>query len=385
MYCVYFILVRTPTGSFLGGLKSESAVKLGSVAIRGALEKIKVGGEKVDEVFMGSVLQGGLKQAPVTQAMLGAGIPYTTPSTTVNKVCASGMKSVMFGAQAIQLKQANVIVAGGMESMSNAPYLVPRGLTYGMQQLSDMIIHDGLLDPYDNISMGLCTEEVAEKHNITREMQDAYSVASYERAQEAHKNGLFAEEIVPVEIQSRKGKTVVESDEEIFKVKFDKVSEVKPVFKKDGTITVISASKISDGASAMVLMGEDAVQKSGIKPLAEIISYADAATKPKHFATAPLLAIPIALKRANLALKDIAKWELNEAFSVVPLLATKVFGIDHSIINTRGSGISLGHPLGSSGSRILVTLTHMLKQNEYGCAAICNGGGGASAVIIKKL
>ncbi|PVU84592.1 hypothetical protein BB559_007544 [Furculomyces boomerangus] len=379
--------VRTPTGSFLGAVKSLSASKLGAVAIKGALEKSGISGDQVNEVYMGQVIQGGEGQAPTSQTATLAGIPTTVPCTTINKVCASGMKSIMLAAQNIQLGITSVMVAGGMESMSNAPYIAPRGATFGNQTLKDLLVHDGLTNPGNSWLMGNCSEKSAQKHSITRDMQDTYATSSYERALNAINENLFSEEISPIKISGKKGDVVFSVDEEPSRVKFDKFKSLRPVFSKDGTITAANASKLSDGASATVLMSEDMINKLGGKttPLARIVSYADANTDPIDFSSAPVLAIPIALQRANLALKDIAKWEINEAFAVVPLIAHKVLGIPLEILNTKGGAIALGHPLGSSGSRIVTTLIHQLKPGEFGCAAICNGGGGASAIVVQRV
>ncbi|OMJ29165.1 Acetyl-CoA acetyltransferase A, mitochondrial [Smittium culicis] len=386
--------VRTPTGSFLGALKSLSASNLGSIAIRAALEKSKITGEKVNEVYMGQVLQGGEGQAPSTQASLGAGIPTNVPSTTINKVCASGMKSIMLAAQNVQLGISPIMVAGGMESMSNVPFSSKRGLTFGNSALKDLLINDGLTDPGSKMLMGNCVEISAKKHGITREMQDKFAIDSYTRSQKSAANSLFEQEMVPVTIKSKKGPIVVCEDEEIKNFRPEKFPSLKPTFEKDGTITPANASKLSDGSSALVLMDEASINKinstsSGnseqVAPLARIVSYADASTEPIDFASAPALAIPTALLRANLSVADIAAWELNEAFSAVPLIAAKVLGLPYELINQKGGAVSLGHPLGSSGSRIVVTLIHSLKPGEYGCAAICNGGGGASAIVVQRL
>ncbi|PVV00522.1 hypothetical protein BB560_005095 [Smittium megazygosporum] len=380
--------VRTPIGSFNGVLKSLSATKLGAVAIKGALERANIAGDAVNEVYMGQVLQGGEGQAPTTQAILEAGIPTSVPATTINKVCASGMKSIMLASQNIQLGFASVMVAGGMESMSNTPFMVPRNLGFGNQVMKDLLVHDGLTDPGTGWLMGLCTEEVIAKHKITREMQDEFATRSYKLAQLSILEGSFIDETVPVKIQGRKGDaTIISVDEEPAKARFEKFAQLRPAFSKTGTITPANASKLSDGASAVVLVGHDLVEANGgsIKPLAKIISYADANTDPIAFSLAPVLGIPKALERANLSIKEIAAWEINEAFSAVPLLAHKILDIPIEKINTKGGAVAMGHPLGSSGSRIVATLLHSLKPGEYGCAAICNGGGGSSALVIQRL
>ncbi|KAI9291539.1 thiolase [Neoconidiobolus thromboides FSU 785] len=376
---------RTPVGSFKGVLSNLSAVQLGVHAAKGAINKAGIEAKEVDEVYMGNVLQAGLGQAPARQVALGAGCKENTPSTTINKVCASGMKAVILATQNIQTGTQNVMLAGGMESMSNSPFYSPRNVGYGHQQLLDSIVKDGLTDAYDHIHMGVCSEETAVNYNITREQQDQYAIKSYEKAAEAWKNKVFKEEVIPIEIVNRKKASVVDVDEEFTKVKFDKIASLKSVFKKDGTITAANASKINDGASALVLVSESKANELNIKPLAEIISYADAACIPKNFTIAPSFAVPIALQRANLKIEDISLFEFNEAFSLVNLVNEKLLKLDPSKCNIAGGAVSLGHPIGSSGSRILVTLTHLLQPGQYGCAAICNGGGGASAIIIKKL
>ncbi|PVU96730.1 hypothetical protein BB561_000997 [Smittium simulii] len=379
--------VRTPIGSFMGSLKSLSATKLGAVAIKGALDKAKISGEQVNEVYMGQVLQGGQGQAPASQAAFDADIPTSVPCTTINKVCASGMKAIMLGSQTIQLGLADTIVAGGMESMSNAPFLVPRTLGFGNQSLKDSLVLDGLTNVGNEWLMGKCTEQVVAKHNITRQQQDEYAISTYQRTLSAIAEKRFSDEIVSVQVPGKKGNhTEFMADEEPFKVDFDRIPSLRAVFDKPGTITAANASKLSDGASAVVLVSKNKLDScSSLKPLARVVSFADANTDPIEFAAAPALAIPIALQRANLALKDIAKWELNEAFSAVPLLANKILDIPLDKINVNGGSVALGHPLGSSGSRIVVTLIHSLKPGEFGCAAICNGGGGASAIVIQRL
>ncbi|KAJ2793063.1 Acetyl-CoA acetyltransferase, mitochondrial, partial [Coemansia guatemalensis] len=318
-------------------------------------------------------------------ALIKAGLPESTPATTINKVCASGMKAVMLAAQNIQLGIQPTMVAGGMESMSNVPFYAPRGQEYGHAALTDGIIKDGLWDVYNQFHMGNCAENTARKHSISRNMQDAHAIASYKRAAAAWDSGVFKEEVVPVTISTRKGDRLVSVDEEYTGVVFDKIPTLRPVFEKEGTVTAANASKLNDGASALLLMGADAAASHNITPLARIVSYADAATHPIDFPIAPSLAVPIALERAGLAIKDIALWELNEAFSVVARVNEKILGLDPEKVNIAGGAVALGHPIGSSGARILVTLTHLLKSGQFGCASVCNGGGGASAIVIQKL
>ncbi|KAJ1852893.1 Acetyl-CoA acetyltransferase A, mitochondrial [Coemansia sp. RSA 1822] len=377
--------VRTPVGSFRGSLAKLTAPELGAVAIRSAVDRAGIDPSHVKEVYMGNVLQAGEGQAPTTQALIKAGLSESTPATTINKVCASGMKAVMLAAQNIQLGIQPTMVAGGMESMSNVPYYVQRGTQYGHSELTDGIIKDGLWDVYNKIHMGNCAENTARKHSISREMQDSHAIASYKRAAAAWEANVFANEIVPVTISTRKGDTIVSIDEEFSNVKFDKIPSLRPVFDKNGTVTAANASSLNDGASALLLMSADKATELSVKPLARIVSYADAATLPIDFPIAPSLAVPIALERAGLAIKDIALWEFNEAFSVVARVNEKILGLEPDKVNVAGGAVALGHPIGSSGSRILVTLTHLLKPGQFGCASICNGGGGASAVVIQKL
>ncbi|KAJ2245423.1 Acetyl-CoA acetyltransferase, mitochondrial [Coemansia sp. RSA 455] len=377
--------VRTPVGCFRGSLSKLTAPELGAIAIRGAINKAAIDPAHVKEVYMGNVLQAGEGQAPATQALIKAGLSESTPATTINKVCASGMKAVMLAAQNIQLGIQPAMVAGGMESMSNVPFYSPRAKDYGHGELSDGIIRDGLWDVYNNFHMGNCAENTARKHSITREMQDAHAVSSYRRAAAAWEAGVFKEEVVPVTISTRKGDKVVSVDEEFTNVKFDKITSLRPVFEKNGTVTAANASTLNDGASALLLMAAQRAADLGVTPLARIVSYADAATLPIDFPIAPALAVPIALDRAGLAIKDIALWEFNEAFSVVARVNEKILGLDPERVNIAGGAVALGHPIGSSGSRILVTLAHLLKPGQFGCASICNGGGGASAVVIQRL
>ena len=388
---VYIIsAVRTPIGSFMGGLSTLSATKLGAAAIKGALEKSSIDGNLIDEVFMGNVLQAGVGQAPARQAALAAGLGQNVPCTTVNKVCASGMKAIMFGAQSILCGDNHIVVAGGMESMSQTPhYLNGRnGTKFGNMTVVDGISLDGLLDVYSNVPMGTCAELCAKEYGITREDQDNFAITSYQRAKEAWDAGKFNEEVVPVSIPQRKGDPkIIAKDEEYTNVFLDKIPSLRPAFDKEGTITAANASTINDGASALILASKEAVEKYGLKPIAKIVSYADAAQAPEWFTTAPSLAVPKALEKAGLSTKDIDYWELNQAFSVVGIANTKILGLQPEKVDVNGGAVALGHPLGNSGSRIIVTLIHVLKQNNgrYGGAAICNGGGGASAMIIENI
>jgi len=382
--------VRTPMGSFLGGLSSISATKLGSIAIKAAVERSGVSVDHIDEVFMGNVLQAGVGQAPARQAALGAGLGQNVPCTTVNKVCASGMKSIMLGAQSILAGDNHVVVVGGMESMSQTPHYVSgrNGTKFGNITMLDGITKDGLLDVYSNVPMGNCAELCAKEYNITREDQDAFAIESYRRAAAAWDAGKFTDEIVPVPVPQRKGDPVMMAkDEEFTNVFLDKIPTLRPAFDKEGTITAANASTINDGASALVLASEEMVQKLGLKPLAKIVSYADAAQAPEWFTTAPSIAIPKALDKAGLTTSDVDFWELNEAFSVVGIANTKILGLDPAKVDVNGGAVALGHPLGNSGSRVIVTLLHVLKQNngKIGGAGICNGGGGASAMIIENI
>lgn len=382
---------RTPIGSFMGSLAGVPATKLGSAAIKGALEKINLDPNMVQEVYMGNVLQAGEGQAPARQAALGAGLSNTTPATTVNKVCASGMKAVMMASQAIKCGDQDIIVAGGMENMSAVPhYYNARTVTkLGEVKMQDGMILDGLTDVYGKVHMGVCAEKCASEHSFSREDQDNFAVESYKRSARAWSDGKFQDEVVPVEIPQRKGDAIIFAEDEEYKnVKFDKISSLPTVFQKEnGTVTAANASTINDGASALILMSKDKMEELGLKPLAKIISYADAAHEPEWFTTAPAKALPIALKKAGLEVSDIDYFEFNEAFSVVGLANNKILGLDASKVNVNGGAVSLGHPLGSSGSRIIVTLINILKQNngKYGAAAICNGGGGASAIVIENV
>ena len=380
---------RTPIGSFLGSLSTVEATDLGAVAIKGALNKINLKPELVQEVLMGNVVQAGVGQAPARQAALKAGIPDTVPCTTVNKVCASGMKAVMQGAQSIMLGQDSIVVAGGMENMSLIPhYLYHRkGQKFGPAKMEDGMQKDGLVDAYDHNAMGVCADLCATEHQFSREDQDAFAIKSYERSAQAWADGKFDNEVVPVEVPQRKGDPlVVKEDEEFKNVRMDKITSLRPAFSKDGTVTAANASTINDGAGAVVLMSRAKAEELGVEILASIKGFADAAQEPKWFTTAPAKALPLALKNAGVAQNDIDFFEFNEAFSVVGLANMKILGISDEITNVHGGAVSLGHPLGCSGVRILITLLNVLQQNnaKLGAAAICNGGGGASAMVIER-
>lgn len=383
--------VRTPMGSFGGSLKGFSATQLGAIAIKGALEKAGLTPEQVDDVLMGSVLQAGLGQAPARQASKFAGLPDKVNCTTINKVCASGMKAIALGAQSILLGDAHVVVAGGMESMSNVPFYSETmrwGNKYGHVQLTDGLAKDGLTDVYDGKAMGNAAELCAGQCGISREEQDAFAVESYRRSQAAVNAGKFDAEIIPVAIPQRKGDPVMlAKDEEPFNVQFDKIPALKGAFVKDGTVTAANASTMNDGAAALILVSEEKLKALGLKPIARIISAADAEQAPEWFTTAPALAVPKAVEKAGLDMNDIQFWELNEAFSVVGIENSRRLKLDPSKVNVNGGAVSLGHPLGASGARIIVTLIHVLKQHNarYGGAGICNGGGGASAMIVENI
>ena len=382
--------VRTPIGSFGGVLSTLSATDLGAAAIRGALARAGIHPDQVQEVYMGNVVSANVGQAPAKQAALRAGLPATIPCTTINKVCASGTKAIMLAAQAIQLGQADVVVAGGMESMSNVPYYVPKarfGYKYGNAELVDGLARDGLVDVYDQCSMGVFADQTAEKYAISRETQDAYSVQSYRRAEASTQSGQFSAEIVPVEVSGRKGSVTVSEDEEYKNVIYDKIPTLKPAFGAGGTVTAASSSPISDGASALVVMSRRKADELGLKPLARILAYADAEQEPQWFTTAPTKAVPLALERAGLTTDDIDFFEINEAFAVVPLAFSEVLKVPQEKLNVFGGAVSLGHPLGASGARIVTTLTNVLhqKNGRYGAVGICNGGGGASAIVLEKL
>ena len=380
---------RTPIGSFLGSLSTIPAPRLGAVAIKGALDKINLKPELVQEVIMGHVVQAGAGQAPARQAAIYAGIPNTVPCTTINKVCASGMKAVMQAAQAISLGDADIVVAGGMENMSLIPhYLYARtGTKFGPAKMEDGMQRDGLVDAYDQNAMGVCADACATEYNFTREDQDAYAIQSYQRSAAAWEAGKFDNEVVPVEVPQRRGDAlVVAKDEEFTNVKLEKIPALRPAFTKDGTVTAANASTINDGAGAMVLMSREKAEELGLNVLGTIKSYADAAHEPEWFTTAPAKALPKALNKVGMSIKDVDFFEFNEAFSVVGLANMKILGLDDSNVNVNGGAVSLGHPLGCSGVRILITLLNVLEQNnaKIGAAAICNGGGGASAVIIER-
>lgn len=383
--------VRTPIGSFGGSLSSLSATQLGAIAIKGALEKAGVAPAEVQEVLMGNVLSANLGQAPARQAAVFAGLPYETECTTINKVCASGTKAVMLAAQTIMLGHKDVIVAGGMESMSNAPYYLDKarfGAKLGHGQMIDSLLKDALWDVYNDYHMGSAAENTAREMNITREMQDAFAVESYHRSAAAGKAGYFRDEIVPVEVPQRgREATLVSEDEEYSKVNFDKIAGLKPVFEKEGTITAANASTLNDGAAALVLMSKEKAEALGLKPLARILGFADAEQEPKWFTTSPALAIPKALKNAGKEAADVDFYEINEAFSVVSLANNQKLNLSPENVNVFGGAVSLGHPLGASGARILATLCNVLdkKKGKIGVAGICNGGGGASAIVLEKM
>lgn len=392
MKTVYVLsAVRTPIGSFGGMFSGLSAVDLGSVAIKGALEKSGVDPSTVQEVYFGNVVSANLGQAPARQAAKGAGLPDSVQCTTVNKVCASGMKSVMFAAQSIMLGYADVVVAGGMESMTNIPYYVPKarfGYKYGNAELIDGLHNDGLMDAYDRGAMGVYADATAAKYDITREQQDAYAIESYTRVGKATDAGKFSNEIVPVSIAQRKGDPlVISTDEEYKKVDFSKVPGLRPAFTKDGTVTAANSSTINDGAAALVLASEEYVKANNLKPVARIVSFADAEQDPKWFTTTPTVAAPVALQRAGLKISDISNFEVNEAFAVVTMSFNKLLNVDPASCNVYGGAVAMGHPLGASGARIITTLNSVLHQEngKYGLAAICNGGGGASSIIIEKV
>ena len=381
--------VRTPIGSFMGALSTVTASQLGAAAIKGALEKINLDANLVDEVYMGNVVQAGVGQAPARQASRHAGLPDSVIATTVNKVCASGMKAVMMGAQAIQCGDADIIVAGGMESMSLIPHYVQMrmGTKFGPATMVDGLQKDGLTDAYDNNAMGVCADACATEYNISREDQDAFAIESYQRSARAWEAGKFDNEIVPVAVPQRKGDPImVTKDEEYTNVKLDKITSLNAVFTKEGTVTAANASTINDGAAALILMSEEKANELGIKPLAYIKGYADAEQEPKWFTTSPAKALPKALDKAGISKEDVDFFEFNEAFSVVGLANMKILGLDADKVNVNGGAVSLGHPLGCSGARIIVTLINVLEQNnaKTGAAAICNGGGGASAIVIER-
>ena len=392
MQNVYIVsAVRTPIGSFGGSLANVPATTLGASAVKGAIEKSGLSADAVEEIFMGHVVQANAGQAPARQVALHSGLKKSTPSTTINKVCASGMKSVMFGAQSIQLGQNQVVVAGGMENMSSIPFYLPKaryGYGYGNGEIVDGLVRDGLANVYDNQAMGCFADATATKFNISREEQDAFAIQSYKRTAAAWEAGAFTDEVVGVEVKDRKGNiSTIGHDEEYKNVIFDKIPSLRPVFTKEGTVTAANASTINDGAAALILVSEDFLKANQLKPLAKIVSYADGAHEPEWFTTAPAIAAEKALQRAGLTIGDIDYFEVNEAFAVVTLAFIKHFGLSQDKVNVNGGAVSLGHPLGCSGARIITTLTHVLQQKtgKYGMAAICNGGGGASAIIIERL
>ena len=383
-------VARTPIGSFMGTLSTTQATKLGAIAIKGALNKIKLDANLVDEVFMGNVVSAGLGQAPARQAAIYAGIPDSVPCTTVNKVCASGMKSIMLAAQTIALGDADIVVAGGMENMSLIPHYqhARNGSKFGPITMEDGMQKDGLVDAYNKVAMGVCADECAVEYDFSREDQDNFAIESYNRSAKAWAEGKFADEVVPVEIPQRRGEPIIFNEDEEYKnVKMDKIPNLRPAFTKEGTVTAANASTINDGGAALVLMSEKKAEELNLKPLAKIKSYADAAHEPKWFTTAPAKALPKALGKANLKLEEIDFFEFNEAFSVVGLANMKILGLNANNVNVNGGAVSLGHPLGVSGARIVIALTSILKQNnaKFGAAAICNGGGGASALILERI
>jgi acetyl-CoA C-acetyltransferase len=383
-------VARTPIGSFMGSLSSIPATKLGAIAIKGALTKINLSPEMVDEVYMGNVVSAGLGQAPARQAAIYAGLPDTVPCTTVNKVCASGMKAIMLAAQSIALGDATIVVAGGMENMSAIPHYhhARNGSKFGPITMEDGMQKDGLVDAYGKIPMGVCADACATEYNFSREDQDNFAIQSYNRSAKAWSEGKYADEIVPVEIPQRRGEPVIFSEDEEYKnVKMEKISALRAAFSKDGTVTAANASSINDGGAALILMSLEKAKELNITPLAKIKSYADAAHEPKWFTTAPAKALPKALAKANISLDDVDFFELNEAFSVVGLANMKLLNITDDKVNVNGGAVSLGHPLGVSGARIVIALTSVLKQNnaKIGAAAICNGGGGASAIVIERI
>nr|WP_292966467.1 acetyl-CoA C-acyltransferase [Muricauda sp. UBA7809] len=380
---------RTPIGSFMGALSSVPAPKLGAVAIKGALDKIGLKPEQVEEVLMGNVVQAGTGQAPARQAAIFAGIPNTVPCTTINKVCSSGMKTIMLAAQSIALGENSIVVAGGMENMSLIPHYayMRKGTKFGPATLVDGMQKDGLVDAYDQNAMGVCADLCASEYEFSREDQDAYAIQSYKRSAEAWKAGKFDNEVVPVEVPQRRGEPiVVREDEEYKNVNLEKIPALRPAFSKDGTVTAANASTINDGAAALVLMSEEKAKELGFTPLATIKGYADAAHEPEWFTTAPAKALPKALDRAGVSIEDIDYFEFNEAFSVVGLANMKILGLKDSNVNVNGGAVSLGHPLGCSGARITITLLNILQQNnaKLGAAAICNGGGGASSIVLER-
>ncbi len=380
---------RTPIGSFMGSLSKITAPKLGAIAIKGALNKIKLNPNLIDEVFMGNVVSAGLGQAPARQAAILAGISENVPCTTINKVCSSGMKAIMLAAQSIALGDTNIVVAGGMENMSSIPHYLHgrQGTKFGPTTLEDGMQKDGLLDAYDKVAMGVCADACATKFGFSREDQDAYAIQSYQRSSEAWKSGKFSDEIIPVEIPQRKGPSITMSEDEEYKnIKLEKIPNLRAAFTEEGTVTAANASTINDGGAALILMSAEKALELNFKPLAKIKSYADAAHEPKWFTTAPSKAIPKALEKIDMSIDEIEYFELNEAFSIVGLANMKIMGLNSDSVNVNGGAVSLGHPLGVSGARIIISLISVLKQNnaKIGAAGICNGGGGASAMIIES-
>lgn len=388
---VYIVsMARTPIGSMSGVLSQLTAVQLGAQVIKKAIERAGITGNDVEEVIMGNVIQANTGQAPARQAAIAAGVHVNATVTTVNKVCASGMKAIIYGAQSIMLGDKDVVVCGGMESMTNAPYMIANGrggYRYGNGELADAIVRDALQDPYSKEMMGSSGDRCAKKFNFTREQQDAFAIESYRRAGEAYQNGWFADELIEVEIPGRGESTFVKEDEEYKKLRADKVATLKPAFGKDGTVTAVNASKINDGAAAVVLMSGEKVKELGLKPIAKILGYGDAEQAPDDFTTSPALAMPKAAKKAGLEIKDMDYFEINEAFSNVTMANTQLLGLDPSKVNVFGGAVALGHPVGASGARIVCTLISVLKHKggKYGAAGICNGGGGASAMVIEKM
>ena len=383
-------VARTPIGSFMGSLSKISAPKLGAIAIKGALDKINLNPELIDEVFMGNVVSAGVGQAPARQAAIFAGIPDTVPCTTINKVCSSGMKSVMLAAQSISLGDTEIVVAGGMENMSLIPHYLHgrQGTKFGPTTLEDGMQKDGLVDVYEKVAMGVCADACATKYGFSREDQDAYAIQSYQRSSEAWKSGKFSDEIIPVEIPQRRGAPILMTEDEEYKnVKMDKIPSLRAAFSKEGTVTAANASTINDGGAALILMSTEKALELKLTPIAKIKSFADAAHEPEWFTTAPSKAIPKALSKANITIDDVDYFELNEAFSVVGLANMKILNLKNERVNVNGGAVSLGHPLGVSGARIIIALTSILKQNnaKIGAAGICNGGGGASAMIIESI
>ena len=383
-------VARTPIGSFMGSLSKISAPKLGAIAIKGALDKINLNPELIDEVFMGNVVSAGVGQAPARQAAIFAGIPDTVPCTTINKVCSSGMKSVMLAAQSISLGDTKIVVAGGMENMSLIPHYLHgrQGTKFGPTTLEDGMQKDGLVDVYEKVAMGVCADACATKYGFSREDQDAYAIQSYQRSSEAWKLGKFSDEIIPVEIPQRRGAPVLMTEDEEYKnVKMEKIPSLRAAFSKEGTVTAANASTINDGGAALILMSAEKALELKLTPIAKIKSFADAAHEPEWFTTAPSKAIPKALSKANITIDDVDYFELNEAFSVVGLANMKILNLKNERVNVNGGAVSLGHPLGVSGARIIIALTSILKQNnaKIGAAGICNGGGGASAMILESI